>query len=106
MGKRGNVLRGTVHDYSMIDFKARIYTGKLNFVFKGLVNEKGIWKPILNNNRELSPDENSRLFIQKEEVIKKQIKTNFLPEFRYLKSKPKYIKASDYFDMYDTEELI
>lgn len=106
MGKRGNVLRGTVHDYSLIDIRGRLYTQNLSYVFKGLIDDKGKWKQLLNVNRELSDEENETLYIQKVTYIKKLVKTSFLPEFKYVKMQPKFIKAKDFFHMYDTEELI
>lgn len=106
MGKRGNVLRGTVHDYSLIDIRGRLYTQKLSYVFKGLIDDNGKWKQLLNVNRALTDEENESLYIQKVTYIKKLVKTNFLPEFKYIKMKPIFIKADEFFDMYDTEELI
>jgi len=105
MGKRGNVLRGTAHDYSTIDIRGRLYAQKLTYVFKGLM-VNGVWKQMLNVNRNLSEEENERMYVQKVTYIKKLIKTSFLPEFRYVKLPPEYIHGVEFYDMYDTEELI
>lgn len=106
MGKRGNVLRGSVHDINTIDVRGRLYTQKETYCFKGLINQNGIWKQMLNVNRVCSADENDRMYIQKITYIKKLVKTSFLPVFKYVQLPTEYIKASDYFPMYDTMELI
>lgn len=106
MGKRGNILRGTIHDYNLIDVRGRLYSEKISYIFKGLIDEQEKWKPLLNNNRRLSDEENNRLIIKKITFIKKLVKTRFLPEYKYVKMPPEWIKAIDYFKMYDTQELI
>lgn len=105
-GKRGNVLRGTVHDYMMIDLRGRLYAGRLNYVLKGLLNPAGKWQQMKNYNARCTDEENARMYIQRTRVIKKLVKTNFLPEFVYIKSKPDYVPALRVFSMYDTRELI
>ena len=106
MGKRGNVLRGSVHDINTIDVRGRLYTQKETYCFKGLIDNRGIWKQMLNVNRICSEDENERMYIQKITYIKKLVKTSFLPMFKYVQLPTEYIKAKDYFALYDTMELI
>lgn len=104
MGKRGNVLRGTVHDMGLIDLRGRLYAELEIYVFKGTVNEKGRWEQLENYN--IKVDYNI-LYIQLNERVKKLVKTrNILPEFRHKAYEPRYIKAKDFFDMYKTEELM
>ena len=106
MGKRGNILRATLHDYTLIDIRGRLYSDKLNYCFRGLIDDIQKWKPLLNLHRELNEDENERCRIQIISYIKKMVRTVFLPEFKYVKLEPRYIKAQDHYDCYDTQELI
>lgn len=105
MGKRGNVLRGTTHDFDIVDLRLRMYCRKLIYTFKGLnINNK--FEQLLNYNKKLTKEENDILYVKKLIYIKKLIQTSFLPEFHYIKLSDDYIKASDFFDLYDTRELI
>lgn len=101
MGKRGNVFRGTTHFPHLVDFRLRCYCEKWKYIRKGLVDSSK-WKAILNNNKFLNDDENKRLYIQIKSVIRKLV--DF--EFFYIQEEGKYIKADNYFNYYDTEELL
>lgn len=101
MGKRKNVFRGTSHFPHLLDFRLRSYCEKWKYIRKGLVIN-GIFKPIINNNKILSPIENDRLYIQIKPVVRKLLDFDFY----YIQEKIKYLKAQPYFKAYDTEELI
>lgn len=102
MGKRGNVLRCNTHFPRLVDFRLRAYCERWVYCRKGLLKKGNIWKPILNNNRKLSDLENEQLEIKCSPFIRKLI--DF--EFYKVKEDKFYIHAKDYFDMYDTQELI
>ncbi len=101
MGKRGNTLRGNTHFMSLIDYRVRMYAERIIYITKGLV-EKGIWYPILNNNRILTQEENETLCIKSEGVIRKLI--GF--DFRHVPDGTTFVMAKKYFDLYNTEELV
>ena len=102
MGKRGNVFRGTTHFPNLVDFRLRCYCERWKYIRKGLVNNNEKWKPMLNNNLRLSDKENERLYIQVKPVVRKLIDFDFF----YTAEKIKYLKAKNYFNMYDTFEMI
>ena len=101
MGKRGNILKGNTHFPRLVDFRLRAYCEKWIYITKVLYENRKI-VPIMNNNRKLSDKENKKLYIYCEPIIRKLV--NF--DFQHLKQNPYLIKASKYFFMYDTEELI
>lgn len=101
MGKRGNTLRGNTHFLNLIDYRIRMYSERITYITKGIL-EKNVWYPILNNNRLLTEDENKRLCIKSESVIRKLM--NY--DFKYVKERTQYVKAHKYFDLYNTEELV
>lgn len=104
--KRGNVLRGTTHFKNLIDLRGRLYLESEYYCYLGLVDSKNKWKQILNYNRTFTKEEQERMYVKVQVYIKKMIKTNFLPEYEYINYQDNWIKAKDYFDMYDTEEYI
>lgn len=105
MGKRKNVFKGTTHYPRLCDFRLRMYCERWIYIRKGLiVKDKGlaVWKPILNNNRILNDDENERLYIKNQAVIRKLVGFDFIE----VDDETFLIKGRDYFKMYDTEEFI
>jgi hypothetical protein len=105
--KRGNVLRGTSHDKSLIDIRGRLYQEVEIYCFKGLVNDKRKWKLCLNYTREFSLEEQRRMYVKLEYYVRKLIRDkSYLPEFVTYNTEKKLVKAIDYFKMYDTEEYI
>jgi hypothetical protein len=101
LGKRGNTLRGTTHFMNLLDVRLRMYCERKVFIKKGILTGNQ-WKPLLNNNRVLSEVENAHLYVKAESVVRKMI--NY--DFYHVKDNITYIKASKYFDFYDTHELI
>jgi hypothetical protein len=101
MGKRGNIFRGSTHFPHLVDLRLRSYCEKWNYIRKGFVFDNE-FKPIKNNNKILTKEENTYLYIQIKPVIRKLVDYNFI----YLNDTITYIKADKYFNMYDTEELI
>lgn len=101
LGKRGNIFRGTTHLTELVDIRIRMYAEKRIFCTKGLIVNRRFRK-IQNNNALLSDEETNLLYIQNESVIRKMSKYNFDFTTEYIN----YVKAKDYFDLYDTNELI
>lgn len=101
MGKRGNVLRLTTHFPGLVDYRARLYCERTVYVEKGLLTGNK-WKPILDYNRILTPEENNRLWIKATPTIRKLLNYEFID----IKQPTLWIHAEDYFTMYDTRELI
>lgn len=105
--KRGNVLRGTTHDKSLIDIRGRLYQEIEIYCYKGLINTDNEWELELNYNKKYSDEELDRCFIKMDYILKKLVHTkSLLPEFAYFNILTKYIKVSDFISMYDTEEFI
>lgn len=102
MGKRGNILKLTTHFPNLIDYRARLYAERYIYIQKGLLVDGINWKPILNNNRFLTDEENENLIIKGTPIIRKLI--NY--EFQSIIDGIVWIEAKKYFKMYDTQELI
>ncbi len=101
MGKRGNVFRGTTHFPHLVDFRLRAYCERWVYCRKGVIINKK-WLMIKNNNKYLSDEENKKLYIQMRPIVRKLIDFSF----QNVIESTIYIKANEYFEMYDTEELI
>lgn len=101
MGKRGNTLRGTTHFSDLIDYRIRLYCERWVYIEKGLLSHNQ-WKPILNNNRILSDEENDRLCIKTTSIVRKMLNYKFFS----VPIGKKYVMAKPYFNLYDTEEVV
>jgi len=101
LGKRGVIFLGTTHFFNLVELRLRLYCERRIFIRKGLVINN-IFYPILNNNLELTEEENNKLFIKNESIVRKMINYNF----KLVSDYEKYIKKKKYFRMYDTEEII
>jgi hypothetical protein len=101
MGKRSNIFRGTTHFPHMIDFRLRAYCEKWNYCRKGFYINNN-FSYIMNNNILLTDEENENLYIQIKPVVRKLVDYDFYN----VQLNKIYIKAKDFFNMYDTKELI
>lgn len=101
MGKRGNTLRGTTHFDDLIDYRIRLYCERWVYIEKGLLEGRK-WKPILNNNRILTKEENKVLCIKATSIVRKMLNYKFYS----VPIEKKYVMAEQYFELYDTEEVV
>lgn len=102
MGKRGNIMKINTHFPRFLDIRIRMYCEKWVYISKLIYSKEKGFRMIKNYNRELSPEENKRLYIYCEPVIRKLIGMDFKDSLL----RPYLIPAWKYFAMYDTEEMI
>lgn len=104
IGKRKNIIRGTTHFLRLVDYRIRLYLERKIACYKGLVNEKGEFEQLINYNEELTKEQNKKLYIRNEPLIHKLI--NVQLGMIDIKENDFFVKAQDYFGLYDTEEYI